>query len=524
MNAAIIEKMRKLENKGNQKLSKWITLRTLAIFLTIGYVISLVPLLWIAKFNYPSADDYTNGSRCYHVWEAEHSILKVLAEAFSRTIDEWLTWRGCFTSSFLSALPPNIWGEKLYFLTTWVVLLTLSLATVFFFYELLVKGFGANQYVSHSVSMITLFIMVQCMGESGRAESFYWYSGAINYAFIHGLSLFFYGMLISIANSGSRKKGVRVIVTSVLGFLVAGGNQMTMLNGAIVLMCVIALLTASGKWKDYKKIWIPIASFYVGFVLGVIAPGNFVRAGASSGMNPIKAIFVSFYYCLDLMINQWTTWSIILLVICMVPLFWYMAENVNFKFSYPFLVVMFGYCLVSAMATPPLFIMGNIEAGRIQGLIFLMYVPVLVLCVGYVTGWVRQRWEEVQENKKKSNRKKAGYWEIHSCQCLVGCVIFFLFGSLISVIPEPHFYTVTSAITDLRNDSAVTYGQELEERIKLYHSKAGESLIVEPLSMQPELLFFSDIEKDSQDWKNQGVCRYYDLGSVAVNESNIEFE
>lgn len=524
MNVVTIKKLKRLEKKGSQKSGKWITPKALAIFLTIGYVISLMPLLWISKFNYPSADDYTNGSRCYHVWEAGHSVLKVLAEAFSRTIDEWLTWRGCFTSSFLSALPPNIWGEKLYFLTTWVVLLTLSLATVFFFYELFVKGFGANKYVSHSVSMITLFIMVQCMGESGRAESFYWYSGAINYTFIQGLSLFFYGMLISIANSGGRKKGVKMIVTSALGFLTAGGNQMSMLNGAIVLVCVIVLLTASGKWKDYKKIWIPIVSFYVGFVLGVTAPGNFVRAGASSGMNPVKAIFVSFYYCLDLMINQWTTWSILLLVICMVPLFWHIAENADFKFPYPFLVVIFGYCMVSAMATPPLFIMGNIEAGRIQGLMFLVYVPVLVLCVGYVTGWIRQKWEGTQKSKEIFIGQENSFWGIHGCQWLAGCMIFFLFCSLISMIPEPHYYTFTSAIADIRDGSATAYGEELEERVKLYHNGAGEVLIVEPLSRRPQLLFFSDIETDPMDWKNRGICRYYDLDSVAVGESNIEFE
>lgn len=511
MEVKTMQKVKKWGEKWNQKIGKWINTKSLAVFLTICYVISLIPLFGIAKFNYPSADDYTNGSRCYHVWEASHSVFKVLGEALSRTMEEWLTWRGCFTSSFLSALPPNIWGERMYFLTTWVVLLMLTAAVLFFFYELFVKGFGADRYVSHSISMIALFVMIQCMGASGRAESFYWYSGAINYTFIHGMSLLFYGMLIATANAKGIKKGAILAIASVLGFLVAGGNQMTMLNGAIVLAVVTVFLTILKKWQEYKKLWIPILSFYIGFMISVIAPGNFIRASESLGMNPVKAIFVSFYYCLDLMVNQWTTWSVILLSVCMVPLFWHMAGSTKFKFPCPFLAVLFGYCLVSAMATPPLFIMGNIAAGRLQGLIFLMYVPVLTLCIGYVIGWIRRKWENGQ-----NKREKADVFGIHGCQLLVGCILFFMFGSLISVIPEPYYYTATSAISDIWDGSAAAYSEKLEERVKLYHNGKGADLAVEPLSKQPELLFFSDIEKNPEDWKNRGVCRYYGLGSVVV--------
>lgn len=509
------QKLINWKQKGNQAICKLITPKTLAILLTIGYIVSLIPLLWIARFNYPSADDYTNGSRCYHVWQESHSLLKVLAEAMSRTGDEWMTWRGCFTSSFLSALPPNIFGEKMYGITAWIVLSMLSLATMFFFYEVLVKGLGADRYTSHSVSMITLFIAIQCMGVSGRAESFYWYSGAINYTFIHALSLFLYGMLISIAHSVGKKKCISLVLSSVLGLLVAGGNQMTMLNGVIVLFVVAGFLTILKKWKNYKGIWIPIVSFYIGVIISVVAPGNFMRASASSGMNPVKAILVSFYYCLDLMVNQWTTWSIMVLVICLVPLFWYMAGSVKFKFPYPFWVVVFGYCLVSAMVTPPLFIMGNIEAGRLQGLMFLMYVLVLVLCVGYVTGWVRQKYE-------CKSPKRENYYGICGVQCIVGCGLLFLMGSLISIIPEPHYYTFSSAANDLLDGSAAIYGRELEERSELYRNGEKGTLLVNDLSTQPKLLFFSDIDKDPGDWKNQGICRYYDLEALKLVEKSTE--
>lgn len=506
-----------VKHKGT--IQKLLTPKCLAILLSAGYGISLLPLLWIAKYNYPSADDYTNGSRCFHVWEAGHSLLGVLGEALSRTVEEWMTWRGCFTSSFLSALPPNIWGENLYFLTAWIVLITLTIATVFFFHELLVRGFHADKYTSHSVAMLVLFLTVQCMGESGRAEGFYWYSGAFNYVFMHSLSLLFYGFLIAAAKSSGRKRTRAVITAAVLGFLVAGGNQMTMLNAAIILFVVMIILSVRKAWKRNRRLIIPIVSFYLGFVLSIAAPGNFVRGGSLQGMNPIKAIFVSFYYCLDLMLSQWTTWTVIVLVACMVPLFWHMADGVSFRFRYPLIVVFFGYCVVSAMATPPLFVMGNIEAGRLKALMFLMYILVLTLCAGYVTGWVRQK----QEESKVSNLEKSvmdGRYGVSTCLSLIGCILFFLMASLITIIPEPHYYTFSSALTDLMDGTAERYGAEQLERTRRYNDKSEKELMVEPLSAHPAVLFFSDIEEDAGDWKNQGICRYYGLDSVSVKKED----
>lgn len=517
MGNSLKDRIESYQIKYKGTIQKLLTPKCLAILLSAGYGISLLPLLWIAKYNYPSADDYTNGSRCYHVWEAGHSLFGVLGEALSRTVEEWLTWRGCFTSSFLSALPPNIWGENLYFLTAWIVLITLTIATVFFFHELLVRGFHADKYTSHSIAVLVLFLTVQCMGESGRAEGFYWYSGAFNYVFIHSLSLLFYGFLIVAAKTSGGKRTRAVIAAAVLGFLTAGGNQMTMLNVAIILLAVTAILFARKAWKTNKGLIAPIVSFYLGFVLSIVAPGNFVRGGSLQGMNPIKAIFVSFYYCLDLMLSQWTTWTVIVLAACMVPLFWHMAGSVSFRFRYPLIVVLFGYCVVSAMATPPLFVMGNMEAGRLKALMFLMYILVLTLCVGYVTGWARQKQEEGRGSRSEKGETD-GRYGASACLSLAGCILFFLMASLITIIPEPHYYTFSSALTDLADGTAERYGAEQQDRAQRYHDGSEKELMVEPLSVHPAILFFSDIEEDAEDWKNQGVCRYYGLDSVAVKK------
>ena len=129
--------------------------------------------------------------------------------------------------------------------------------------------------------------------------------------------------------------------------------------------------------------------FYtLGFLLNVGAPGNWVRAESAHGMNPVKAVVISFYDCLDYCMNEWSGWPVALLVVALIPLFYHMAGKTKFAFRYPLAVVLFGFCVVSAMMTPPLFAVGNIGGRKAAGT-YLYHVypgshPVCGVCDGMV--------------------------------------------------------------------------------------------------------------------------------------------
>lgn len=511
MRESFKNKLEKTENKVAGWLVKMITPKSMAVFTTAVYVLSLVPLLWIAWYNYPSADDYSIGSNCHQTWTATRNIFAVIWQGIVRAADDWLHWMGYFTSNFLMAMPPNAFGERFYVLTTWIMLAMLSFSTMYLFRAVFVKVFKADKWTSHSVSMLVLFASVQCMCPAGRVEAFYWYSGAANYIFVHSMSLFFYGLLISAVYDKGKKRIWDLAAASVVGFFTGGGNQMTALNGAVTVLAAVVLITCNKSWKVCKGLGIPMGLFCLGFLLNVAAPGNWVRAEGASGMNPVKAVLVSFYECLDRAMGDWTTWPVLVLMISLVPLFWHMAGQTAYRFSNPLFVVLFGYCLVAAMVTPPLFAVGNIEAGRLQALTFLMYVLVLSLCVGYVTGWARRM---VYDRNGTEGRG----FPPESCWCLAGCLGFLIIGSVLTVVPEPHFYTFSSALTDLSGGSAQAYGNARKERMELYENGAGKSVEVEALTEHPVLLYFSDIKEDAKDWENEGLSRFYGLEEVAVKK------
>ena len=133
MRESLSEKWKKAEIRVSGWIIKIITPKSMAVFTTVVYALSLIPLLWIAWYNYPSADDYSIGSDCHQIWAATGNVFAVLWQGVVRAVDDWLHWMGYFTSNFLMAVPPNVFGERFYVLTTWVMLAMLSFSTMYLF-------------------------------------------------------------------------------------------------------------------------------------------------------------------------------------------------------------------------------------------------------------------------------------------------------------------------------------------------------------------------------------------------------
>lgn len=495
-----------------ERFVKVCNVRNVMIFLIVVYLISLIPLCVVSRYNYPSADDYTNGSSTHHLWEETHSVVKILIDATGRTVDEYGGWRGCYTSSYLSALPPCIFGQEWTFLTPIISLLLITLSILFFMNQLIRKALKADWKLGVCLSMIILLACVQCLPSAARCELLYWYSGACNYAYIHAFALIYFGLLIAVANDQGKKRIVDIVFACVMAFVAAGGNQMSSLNGAIIVITSMLVITVKRKWKKYGIMFIPFAFYLASFVLSMAAPGDWVRMQYTTSMGPVKAVFVSLYYTFSRVVNEWTTWSVILLELMTVPFFWTLAKNIRFKVRYPLLIIAYGYGVVSAMMTPPLFAVSSIEAGRIQGLVYWMYILILTLCVGYAVIWGYQKLNGVPVGDIDS--EGAGLFSFDSTCFLLGCIVFFAFGTGLTLLPDSYYFTATSALQDLTNGKAEGFAEEMQQRLDTYEQGTGETVTVYELQNQPELLFFSDIKPNYEDWENKAVAKYFDLQDV----------
>lgn len=495
---------------------KFITPANLLFFFIILYVASLIPLFLIGRYNYPVADDYTFGAACRNVWMESHSVIAVIMRAATRAWEYYLNWAGCMSSSFFMALQPGVFGEDLYKITPFLMIGITSISVVCFMRVVFIKFLKGNSYLVYSITFFMLFVMIQCMPEP--AEGLFWYNGSLHYTFMNGISLFLYGALITaLLEKNVRRKQRDFIISAILGFIAGMGNFMTALNVGIVFALLIFALIIGKKFKEQRFIIVPAIVTYLAFIINVAAPGNAVRAATSKGMNPIKAIFASFYYVLDYCLGDWSGWVVLIFVVVTATLFWNISKEVEFNFPYPLFAVVLNYCILAAMITPPLYGSGNIEAGRIKSLIFIMYILLLTLTVCYITGWARKRLEEAGIATAKASKEVT--LSPNSKAAVAACIAFLFVGSVLCVIPNPEYYTFSMAAVDLLNGNAKAYAEAMQERIEVYNNSVGMDIEVEPLPVKPKLLCTSDISEDSEDWINLGVCRFYGLNSVSLSKS-----
>ncbi len=488
------------------------------IFLFI-YIITLIPMLAISLYNWPSSDDFSMALQPHQAWTSSGSILAVLQAAVSKTIYLYNNWIGYYFSAFLTTLSPSIYMESLSALTPWIVILMLTAGTFYFFDAFMGELLGIKKDYIRITTFIALFLIIQCMNHNLRVEAFYWYSGAINYMFMFGLALFYVGILIRMLCCDSGYG--RLIVATVLGFLLGGCNYMTALSLAIISVLafiifvlikarIIAIPDEGMNEVRIKCLLIPAATNIIGFIISTLAPGNKIRGAEGAKLGAFEAILQSFEKILTVCVNEYLRWDVIALLLLLTIVFWHMASNLKYQFKHPFVFVLFSFCIVSANVTPPLYATGNIDAPRIGSIMWAQFIVFAIINCLYITCWIRQRLAPATElNELKS-------FTLNGSRAIAAILVVTLIVSTMFIAVNPHYYSWSSASYDLIRGNAQIYRAENQERLEILLDNGDDSVVLEEYSEKPALLYHEDIYVDENEWLNTAVARYYNKKNVSL--------
>lgn len=512
-------------------------LRRLSHLLIVIYVLSLIPVLVIGKYDYPSADDFSMGLGTRLVYEATGSLLAVAGKILSETARYYRTWIGYFTSCLFTTVSPATFGEAWYALTPAVILLALHIGVAVFFYALMEKALGMNRYVRHCMTVLALFLMVQRMPEGSlRVEAFYWYSGAGNYTLTFSAGLLYLAFyVLSVCGVRRKNRSLFLVLACIMGFLAGGGNYLSALSFAVVSVLFAVYLvnmkirqgenSRMGRLCVIRRL-LPAAFYLCGFAVSCLSPGNRIRGGEAEGYGALKSILLSLYYTLSYPLNQWMNWAVLLILALASVIFWMGfaekmtcsgAQAVQLRFAAPFPAAVLAYGIVSCVVTPALYAQGNMDAGRIQSTFWLHAVLVLLLLEWYLVGGLYRRF-----SKEQNVSAASGLQNVSTASCLrngaAGFVrailLFFVVFSLLTVKGNPDFYTGTSAVSELLDGSAAQYGRENEERLRILKNPGEQDVVLPRYTVQPNLLYFEDVSEDPGDWINQKMSEYYGKSSI----------
>lgn len=540
-------------------------IRRLSYLLIVIYALSLIPVLVIGKYDYPSADDFSMGLGTRLVYEATGSLFAVAGKILSETARYYRTWIGYFTSCLFTTVSPATFGEAWYALTPAVILLALHVGVAVFFYALMEKALGMNRYVRCCMTVLALFLMVQRMPEGSlRVEAFYWYSGAGNYTLTFSAGLLYLAFyVLSVCGVRRKNRSLFLVLACIMGFLAGGGNYLSALSFAVVsVLFAIYLVNMKTRQGENSRMGMPgksglsdrsgggcrigrllPAAFYLcGFAVSCLSPGNRIRGGAAEGYGALKSILLSLYYTLSYPLNQWMNWAVLLILALAGVIFWMGfaeiefsgasagasgaaasektdsgAQAVQLRFAAPFPAAVLAYGIVSCVVTPALYAQGNMDAGRIQSTFWLHAVLVLLLLEWYLVGGLYRRFSKEQNVSATPCLRN-----VSAASCLRNgaggfvraILLFFLVFSLLAVKGNPYFYTGTSAVSELLDGSAAQYGRENEARLRILKNPREQDAVLPRYTVQPNLLYFEDVSEDPDDWINQKMSEYYGKNSI----------
>lgn len=495
--------MRKIFNSRTE--NRWIN-----ILCVLACIAITLPLLILGKYNYPSADDWSFGASTYKTIQEGGNIFDVLREAF----DVAMLWREKgeprYANAFLGALQPGIWGEHFYCITPWIMIGSLIVSELILGAYLLRDCQRENRKWLLPIVLPTLMLQIMCVPYP--VETFYWYTGSINYTFIFSLSLILLTLFLKLkeGGAGKLKTALMILLGSFIAVFVGGDSYAASLSAVCVFWAFSVLMLFKDKKALLRTLPITVITT-VGLLICLIAPGNQVRleqefGGTTTGA--VHAIVMSLART-GLNIYSWTTLKIIVMVLLIAPFLWKALKPVEYSFKYPLFFTLFTYGIYASQIVATMYVDGSTGGGRMADVLYYAYHMWVVLNVGYWIGWL-QRCKKVTE-----------------CQALQKCktwisghvMVWFMAMAvlLMAVLGATEIQQLSTyrACAWLFKGYATEYAEAWEERLEVLHDASVKEVYFDPLPGGVEMVYYADFQP-GENWVNNACEVYYEKDYIGL--------
>lgn len=478
------------------------------IVCVLALILILWPLLVIAKYDYPSADDWSFGKYMYWAMQAGEGFAGIF-HAIYQTLAQNV-WEARFSILILSALQPAAFGEHFYRITPYLMIGSILLSQFLLFRECIVGQTKENRWLV--LPVVIPMAILQILYCPYPEESFYWYNGSVNYTFVYSLSLILLTLYLKIAvrKTGKGKRIVFTLLACLLAVLVGGNNFATSVSTMCLLICLQVLFLIYRR-DAFRRTWIITLLETLSVLKCVTSPltttrlnGNF---GGSTANSPMMAILLSFERTFLNMIS-WTNLKVLLLLALLVPFFWKAVRKMNYHFRFPGLFTVLSFGIYSSQATATIYVDGTMGGGRQGAILWYFYVLFMVANAMYWCGWIAKRITKAEKAEKADllfQKYLLRYCTVAGA-CLTAVV---LFGNVDSTVSY-------RAYRMWRNGWAQAYGAGWEERIKVLKDDSVKNPEFTPLN-NVELIMYTDLQPENgYVWVNTACAEYYGKESVKV--------
>lgn len=473
-------------------------------------VISLLPVIWLGRYNHPTGDDYHYGAATKQVLEETGSLFDTVRTAAAGVAYEYRNWQGTYSAMFLMYLPPNLFGDWAYRLFPGVLLLTFTGGIFYLLKPIFCHWMQCSRSLWILCSCVTAMLAIQTVPSQG--ESFYWYNGSMYYTGYLAATLFFFGWI------------ERWLITSKIRYFsytlpaavfLAGGNYVSLLPCILLLFTLAGILLVRHSRHSAGLIAI-LCLLLAGFAVSACAPGNRIRQSGMWQIPAWKAILKSLrqgFFYMRAWINIWWLASCALLT----PVFWRTYRNISFRFRYPLIVLAYLYGIFCSMSCPTFYTMNSTGPARVVAIVYYAFLFFSLAGYYYLLGYVHRRWEQRKSNRDSGKRRLRHIPQgLRRSLCPGICFLLILIQCATGAASS---CTVSKAVRLLANGDAAAYEQEYQMRLEILMDDTVRDVVFSPYRHQPDMLYVGDLTGDPQEPTNARFAQYFHKNSVIVDYS-----
>ena len=374
-------------------MSKNNKLLNVVLFLIIfGFILSLIPILYVAQFDFATGDDLGYGAAVRHAWIENKSIIACISAAFSNVKNSYTYWQGTWFTLFIFCFNPENFGFGHYAIVPYIMVFLQISCMLLVMHRLLVYRLQLSKLDFLGISFLILFENFQFI--EYPTCGFYWWTGTVHY--IIPFSLFLLSMFWADRYLEKYKIADLICLSICMLFIGGGSYQPAILALLSVVLLDLWRKVIYGKNKEFKAffIFIPVLIEIIGIIISAKAPGNKVRGGDGFGFtseNIFSAILGCFVTAIewiqDCCINNSAIIAIMLFCAVIIGVLLNKSRVLskqNFKF--PLLFVIMNFCLFAAVFTPELFAGVDVSGGLYNTYLYV-FVLTLLADIIYLEGY-----------------------------------------------------------------------------------------------------------------------------------------
>lgn len=481
------------------KISEWLDTKKITLIVLVIFSVLLIPVLYLSFVNRASGDDLGYGVYTRAAWVSTHSLWQVFLAA-CRTIKQYyIGWQGTWFSIFVFSLQPEVFSERAYVITAFLMLFLWIGSTCWMLRELLFKILKFS--VWSCILAVLLFLIINIQFIPSTKSSIFWFNGCAHYLLPFAMCQIVVVLLIKYAK---KYKYITLTGISIIMSLLGGSNYQAALFALIVTGYIGTLVYLKQKDKRIFLLLIPMILETSGLIISMKAPGNKVRGGEDFGFSFLK---VSETICRSFLEGGKTVVSYIqekplvfvgLLVLFLVFLEACMEMEEPVVPKYPFIVILSLICLYSAMQAPAIYAGVGVSSG-VHNMNFQVF---LLMAAGILLIIAGQAAEKMKGTKKN----------VHNVIVIPGffvCMILIVFFR--SGIKET---TSWVSLDYIRTGQAADYKEQMDLQTKLLLDENTTDVVLPFINHFQGPLMHMPVTEEAEAWTNTVNSQFYGKNSV----------